>query len=247
MDRIGLYPFVVQPYQVDFRQQITLMGLGHYLLESAGIHADQREFGLRDLMKNHKAWFLTRIAIRVDQYPRQYEKIWIETWVKEVGDVFSSRNFHILNEAKEVIGGASSSWAMIDLKTRKPEILRQFLGVEHVMAEKPSLVEGTEKVSPLGPEIAEQRDYRVVYSDLDILRHVNSIRYIQWILDFFPLALFESKRVSRLDLNYMAETVFGEELEFQKEEREAGKEYLIGINRKGEEKVPVCRGRVLWE
>ncbi|MBK7410301.1 MAG: acyl-[acyl-carrier-protein] thioesterase [Saprospirales bacterium] len=245
MEHIGLYPFIVQPYQVDFQQKITLMGLGHYLLESAGIHADHREFGLRDLMKTGKAWFLTRLAIQMDVYPLQYEKIWVETWVKDVGEVFSSRNFHVLNEKKEVIGGASSSWAMIDLATRKPVFLKEYLSDEHVVHGKTSLVAQPEKVPPLQLEIAERRNYQVVYSDLDIMRHVNSIRYIQWMMDLYPLSLFEEKRLARIDINYMAETVFGEEVEFRKEAREEGREYLVEIGT-ASGAGPVCRGRMRW-
>jgi acyl-ACP thioesterase len=246
MEKIGLYPFTVQPYQVDFQQKITLMGLGFYLLESAGIHADQRGFGLRDLLKKGKAWFLTRLAIRMERYPLQYEKIWIETWVEEVGDVFTSRNFKVLDERKEVIAGASSSWAMIDLRSRRPEPLKEHLSDDHVLRGHPSLVERTEKVPPLNPSDLEIRPYRVAYSDLDIMRHVNSIRYIQWMLDLFPLDLFEERQVRQLDINYMAETNFGDEMEFRKEAREERRDYLVEMV-KGERQSPVCRGRVRWE
>jgi medium-chain acyl-[acyl-carrier-protein] hydrolase len=245
MEKIGLYPFVVQPYQVDFQQQITLMGLGHYLLESAGLHADQRSFGLRDLLKEGKGWFLTRFSIQMDRYPLQYEKIWIETWVPGIGEVFTNRHFHVLNEKKELIGGASSSWAMIDLKTRRPAHLKDFLSDAHAMPEKEALVGSTEKVAAPEPEVAEKKIYRVVYSDLDILRHVNSIRYIQWLMDLFPLSLFENKRLARMDINYMAETLFGEELEFRQEQREEYREYLVEIAKAGG--GPVCRAHLLWE
>lgn len=245
MEKIGMYPFVVQPYQVDFQQKITLMGLGFYLLESAGIHADQRSFGLRDLLKEGRAWFLSRLAIRMERYPLQYEKIWIETWVEEVGDVFTSRNFNIYNEQKERIGGASSSWAMIDLKTRKPVLLKGHLTDEHVVADMDSWVGRTEKVPSLHLDIADRKRYRVAYSDLDIMRHVNSIRYIQWMLDLFPIDLFEERHVAQLDINYMAETVFGEEVEFRKEIREDRQDYLVEIVN-ADTQSPVCRGRVRW-
>lgn len=246
MEKIGLYPFTVQPYQVDFQQKITLMGLGFYLLESAGIHADQRGFGLRDLLKMGKAWFLTRLAIRMERYPLQYEKIWIETWVEEVGDVFTSRNFNVFDERKELIAGASTSWAMIDLRSRRTEPLRERLTQDHVLHGHTAFVERTEKVPPLNPESAEVKPYRVVYSDLDIMRHVNSIRYIQWMLDLFPLGLFEELHVRQFDINYMAETNFGDEMEFRKEAREERRDYLVEIV-KGERQAPVCRGRVRWE
>lgn len=246
MEKIGLYPFTVQPYQVDFQQNITMMGLGFYLLESAGIHADERGFGLRDLLKEGKAWFLTRLAIRLERYPLQYEKIWIETWVDEVGELFTSRNFKVLDERKEPIGGASSSWAMIDLRSRRPEPLREHLGVAHVAPGRLSLPDRTEKVPPLSAEGLEVKPYRVVYSDLDIMRHVNSIRYIQWMLDLFPLDLFEERQVRQIDINYMAETNFGDEMEFRREAREDRQDYLIEIVKK-ERHTPVCRGRVRWE
>jgi len=246
MEKIGLYPFVVQPYQVDFQQKITLMGLGYYLFEAAGMHADQRGFGLRDLMKQKKAWFLSRLAIRMDHYPRQYENIWLETWIVEVDDHFTTRSFHVLNEKREVIGGACSSWAMIDLKTRKPDLLKPILGEEHIEGEKPALVRSTEKVPPAG-QAAGVSEHRVVYSDLDILGHVNSLRYIQWMLDLFPLSLFQEKQMSRLDINYIAETNFGEQMELRNEERAEGKEFLIEIAKKTGGSAPVCRGRVQWE
>jgi acyl-ACP thioesterase len=244
MEKIGSYTFTIQPYQVDFQQKVTLMGLGYYLLESAGLHADERAFGLRDLLKMRKAWFLTRFSIQMEDYPLQYQQIRIETWVQDVGDVFTSRNFHILNEKGERIGSAGSSWAMIDLRTRKPVFLKEYLSDAHVESGREGAFK-TEKVPPLHPEAPVWKRYQVTYSDLDIMRHVNSIRYIQWVLDLFPLDLFERRSVRRIDINYMAETVFGDEVAFRKEEREPGADYLVEVIRE-KDQSPVCRVRVRW-
>jgi medium-chain acyl-[acyl-carrier-protein] hydrolase len=106
-------------------------------------------------------------------------------------------------------------------------------------------VGSAEKVATPKLEGAEKKNYRVVYSDLDIMRHVNSIRYIQWLMDLYPLSLFENKRLARIDINYMAETLFGEDLEFRQEEREENREYLVEIAKAGG--VPACRAHLLWE
>ena len=39
---------------------------------------------------------------------------------------------------------------------------------------------------------------QVKYSDIDLNGHVNSIKYIEHILDLFPMEMFREKRIRRL-------------------------------------------------
>ncbi len=58
-------------------------------------------------------------------------------------------------------------------------------------------------------------DYRktVVYSDLDRHDHVNSVAYLKWIIDSYPWQALESAHLDSFELNYLAETGGGEEVE----------------------------------
>ncbi|MEN7549333.1 acyl-ACP thioesterase domain-containing protein [Rapidithrix thailandica] len=244
MENTGIYSYLVQPYQVDFQQKINFTTLGNYLIQSAGIHAEERGFGLQQLLENKKAWFLTRLAIDIEQYPLQFEKIWIETWVSEVGDRFTTRNFNILNRNKEVIGGASSSWAMIDLTTRRPASLSNLIGNDYVDGNLACRVMQPEKVPSVSKDLAPTEQLTVKYSDLDTNSHVNSMRYMQWMLDLFPLELYQERHIGRFEINYAAETHYSDNVALYKEEVQPSEEFIIEL--KKEPAKTVCRGKVTF-
>jgi acyl-ACP thioesterase len=52
------------------------------------------------------------------------------------------------------------------------------------------------------------------YSDVDINGHINSIKYIEHILDLFPREQFAGHRLRRFDIAYKAESYLGDTLTF---------------------------------
>ena len=52
--------------------------------------------------------------------------------------------------------------------------------------------------------------HTAVYSDLDINGHVNSIRYIDMVLDTFPKAWHDRHRVARIEMSYGLEGYCGD-------------------------------------
>ena len=52
------------------------------------------------------------------------------------------------------------------------------------------------------------------YSDVDINGHINSVKYIEHILDLFPREQFEHHRIRRFDIAYKAESYMGDTLSF---------------------------------
>ncbi|MBQ4521145.1 MAG: acyl-[Bacteroidaceae bacterium] len=119
-NKIGTYNFVAEPFHVDFTGRLTMGVLGNHLLNCAGFHAADRGFGIAELNENHYTWVLSRLAIELEDMPRQYEPFNIETWVENVYRLFTDRNFAILNKEGKPIGYARSVWAMISMETRKP-------------------------------------------------------------------------------------------------------------------------------
>ena len=93
---------------------------------------------------------------------------------------------------------------------------------------KPGRIKVTEK-TPLV-------EYRTKYSDIDINGHVNSIKYIEHILDLFPIEVFKEKRVKRFEMAYVAESYYGDTLSFYREEVGEG-EYDIEVRKNGTEVV----------
>ena len=81
------------------------------------------------------------------------------------------------------------------------------------------------------------------YSDIDINGHVNSIRYIEHILDLFPIELYKESRIRRFEMTYVAESYYGDELTFYKDYVGNGT-YDIEVRKNGGEAV--CRSKVIF-
>ncbi|EJX01659.1 acyl-ACP thioesterase [gut metagenome] len=243
-NKIGTYQFVAEPFHVDFNGRLTMGVLGNHLLNCAGFHASDRGFGIATLNEDNFTWVLSRLAIELDEMPYQYEHFSVQTWVENVYRLFTDRNFAILDKDGRKIGYARSVWAMISLNTRKPADLLTLHGgsiVDYVCdepcpIEKPSRIKVASKV-PLDTLTAK-------YSDIDINGHVNSIRYIEHILDLFPMDLYKTKRIRRFEMAYVAESYFGDELSFFRDEV-SPHEFYVEVKKNGSEVV--CRSKVIFE
>ena len=120
LNKVGTYSFVAEPFHVDFAGQLTMGVLGNHLLNCAGFHASDRGFGMAVLNENHYTWVLSRLAIEMYDFPKQYEAFSIQTWVENVYRLFTDRNFAILDKDGKPLGYARSIWAMISMEDRKP-------------------------------------------------------------------------------------------------------------------------------
>lgn len=242
--KIGTYHFVAEPFHVDFNGRLTMGVLGNHLLNCAGFHSTDRGFGMASLNEDNYTWVLSRLAIELDEMPYQYEEFTIQTWVENIYRLFTDRNFAIINKDGKKIGYARSVWAMINLATRKPADLLALHGggiVDYVCEESCPI----EKPSRIKVDTQEITSTLVAkYSDIDINGHVNSIRYIEHILDLFPLEMYKTKRIRRFEMAYVAESYYGDELSFIKQKVAEG-EYHLEVMKNGQEVV--CRSKVIFE
>ena len=242
--KIGTYNFVAEPFHVDFTGKLTMGVLGNHLLNCAGFHAAERGFGIAEMNENHYTWVLSRLAIELEDMPHQYESFSIHTWIENVYRLFTDRNFELVNKDGKTIGYARSVWAMISMETRKPadlialhgEGLNQYASDRECPIAKPGRI----KVTTDTP--AEV--YQIRYSDIDINGHVNSIKYIEHILDLFPMDTFKEKRVKRFEMAYVAESYYGDALSFYLEEKNEN-EYDIEVKKNNQEVV--VRSKVIFK
>ena len=235
-NKVGTYSFVAEPFHVDFSGKLTLGVLGNHLLNCAGFHASERGFGMATLTENHYTWVLSRLAIEMNEFPLQYEPFSVETWVENVYRLFTDRNFAILNKNGQPIGYARSIWAMISMEDRKPADLLTLHGgnISDYVVEKDCPIEkqGRVKVTetePAGECIAK-------YCDIDINGHVNSIKYIEHILDLFPLDFYREHAIRRFEIAYVAESYFGDKLSFIRQQKSEN-EYDVEVKKNDSEVV----------
>lgn len=235
-NKIGTYHFVAEPFHVDFNERLTMGVLGNHLLNCAGFHAEERGFGIATLNENLYTWVLSRLAVEMEEMPKAYESFSVQTWVENVYRLFTDRNFAILNADGRPIGYARSIWAMISMETRKPaDLLTLHNGsITEYICDKDCPIAKPSRIKVSEDTVAGE--HRAKYSDIDINGHVNSIKYIEHILDLFPLQTFREKRVHRFEMAYVAESYYGDKLTFYRQQT-GDNEYDIEVKKNDSEVV----------
>ena len=164
---------------------------------------------------------LSRIAFEFDSRPQQYDDYTIATWISDYGRLLSTRNFTLCDAAGREFGRAVSQWAMIDLGSRAAVDL-SWVGDAHADAivDVPPPAEKPRKIRSVTP--SERYEHRVVYSDIDFNRHVNTMRYIEMMLDMLPIERLTDGAPMRLDIHFMKECRYGQTLAVGAEFRDDG-------------------------
>lgn len=243
-DKVGTYSFVAEPFHVDFTGRLTIGTLGNHLLNCAGVHAKEKGFGMSSLNQHQYTWVLSRLVIELEDLPRQYETFYIQTWVENVYRLFTDRNFAILDQTGQAIGYARSVWAMISMETRKPiDLITLHEGsITEYICNKPCPIDKPGRIKIAATEPCYE--YQTRYNDIDINGHVNSIRYMEHMLNLFPLEKYREQRVRRFAVAYVAESYYGDTLSFQCCEPEKDS---FGIEIRKNHTIPVCRGKIQFE
>lgn len=249
MRKIDSYPFYVEPFHVDLTGRMFLGILGNHLLNAAGRHSQSRGWGIGALNETRHTWVLSRLSIELEEMPRQYEQGTIETWVESVMKLFTNRNFAILRQDGTPYGYARSVWAMIDMETRHPsDLLTLYDGdiLNYVVSEEENHcpIAGHGRFRFREPQLV--RTIPTHYSDVDINGHINSIKYIEHILDLFPIECFRDQRLQRFEIAYKAESYLGDSLSFYTQEVDANEtdiEVRKGLTDTSEGEV-VCQAKV---
>ena len=250
-NKVGTYSFVAEPFHVDFTGRLFMGVLGNHLLNCAGFHATERGFGMAELNESNYTWVLSRLAIELEEMPAQYEEFSVDTWVENVYRLFTDRNFAIYGKDGKVYGYARSVWAMINMDTRKPADLLSLHGghiVDYIETEKPCPIDkpGRIKVGNGMP----MRSIDIYYNDIDINGHVNSIKYMEHVLDLFSKDWYETHVIRRFEMAYVAESYFGDTLSlFREDDGDSTFDIEVRKNVGGEnpEGEVVCRSKIKFD
>ncbi len=250
MDKIGKYEFMAEPFHCDFSQRLFMGHLGNHMLNAADFHSTDRGFGMKYLMTIKRSWVLSRLAIEMEEMPPMYARFNVETWVESAMRYFTSRNFRVVDHQGKVFGYGRSIWAMIDTETRQPtDIFSIDNGAINNWIEK-------EKACPIdkggrvkmGDAAELVRTIETYYNDVDINGHINSVKYIEHVLDLWGLDWYRDHQIRRFEIAYVAEAHQGDKLSFYRE-KTGEQEYCVRIMKTEQtatDPVEVCRSKVVF-
>jgi acyl-ACP thioesterase len=203
----------VKTYDTDFKGKIKIASLVQYFQEAASKHASINNFGYNNLLENNSIWVLSSINMRIYEYPTWEEELSIATWSKGKKKIFAVRDFEFYKNEK-IYAAGSSFWLIIDINTRKPKKIDDIL-LNHIsLPDKNALNEEYLQIDT--PKKFSYTDkFKVKYSDLDINKHVNNLKYIEWAIDALNYDEHQ-KSIIQMIINYNAECKYDDEIEIKK-------------------------------
>ncbi|MBR1849874.1 MAG: acyl-[Bacteroidales bacterium] len=248
LPKIGQYQFKAEAFRCNMLGYLPYQQMGNYMLDAADLHANERDFGMTYLMPRHLAWVLSRFSLEMTDMPRPAQPFTIETWVESTLKLFTSRNFRVTSGDK-ILGYGRSVWAMINTQSRQPaNILAVRDGEMNYWVD-------TDTPCPIAPPAKfrfggnEQkiRTIQTLFSDADINGHINSMRYIEHILNLFEPDWHREHYIKRIDMSYMAESHCGDLLHLYLDQTAdaIGVRVSKSTTADGEE-TDVCRCRIVY-
>lgn len=249
-DKVGIYEFMAEPFHCDFSGRLFMGHLGNHLLNAADFHSHDRGFGMSYLNSVNKTWVLSRLAIEMYEMPPMYTKFNVETWVETAMRFFTNRNFKVVDaQTGKVYGYGRSVWAMIDTVTRQPANLYEIRDgalTDYVEKEKECPIAKGSRVN-IGAEARLDTSFITHYNDIDINGHFNSVKYIEHVLDLFPVEWYEAHRLQRLEIAYVAEAHCGDTIKIYRQDIDEGMTVMVRMVRAGggeDNDVEICRSLV---
>lgn len=200
------------------------------LIEVATAHANNLNIGYENLKKFGLAWVLSRVSISVERYPVINERYIVQTWIESYGRHFSERNFLFKTPTGENLAWVKSIWAPLDMQKR-------CLGDLTDLKIEPPIVDiikcpitKAEKVVDVGEDQPAVL-YPFHYTDIDFNRHVNSVRYLELIMNQWDMRHHDKKMIVKLDVNYINECHYGQIAEIRTLTQ--GDETITSLSREG--------------
>jgi len=235
--------FTISSYDLNPAGKARLTSMAHFFQELAYHHASQLGFGYRDMKARQTTWVLSRMRIRMDRYPVWDERIFMETWPSGVDKLFALRDFRIKNKAGKLMGVASTAWLILDLNThrliRPKEALEHFKLIVHpeqVFEDPLDKIELPEETRPL-------YSHDVAYSDLDIIGHVNNVKYIEWCIDSVTTRSDPEQEIREFEINYNQEALLGNEIEIRG--HDLNQEETLFLARRKKDRKEIIRARMV--
>jgi medium-chain acyl-[acyl-carrier-protein] hydrolase len=199
----------VKVYETDALGRANLTSLCNYFQDTAWKHFREIDRRGGPMLEQNDIWILARMEIRIDRMPKWEDNITIETWPPKMERLFAFRDFRISDESGNCMASGSTSWAVINMPTRK---IRRLTGMAEKWPEFPAeraIGKDPEKVSE--PVWGERSPFfEVKYSDLDVNRHVNNVKYIEWMYDIFSMEFLETNEIKKAEINFIDEAQFGD-------------------------------------
>ena len=170
---------------------------------TAAAHSEIGGISFSDMQEFNQAWVLSRMRVEIPELPKWKDIVTVKTWINTLENSRSVRALELYVNGKKMVG-CETFWAVFNTKIRRPEALA--LPFEHfeLYPEQKATQKSFSKIN-LNNEKESVSEKTVVLSDLDIVNHVNNVKYLEWCLDFVDEKLIFNSKIESFEMNFLKE------------------------------------------
>lgn len=206
-DGIYSHEFFLAAGECNAESQLPFPLLINRLIRVATEHANLHDVGYTRFAPAGKGWVLIKLAVEMWRYPRVNDKYTVKSWIESTGKLLTFRNFSVYSNG-EAVGYVRSEWAMLDMNTRK---MTDISAVDELAAlsrpDEPCPIKPPSRLLPV--KQGRSMNYTFSYCDVDFNRHVNTVRYIERLMDMWPIEHYDRYMVSRFEIVFIKECRYG--------------------------------------
>lgn len=238
----------IHVYETGPDGKLNMSSMFNYMQDIASEHAIRLGFGRDDLLKNNHIWVLSRMYAVITDLPSWNETIIMKTWPNGIDRLFALRNYELSLSDGRHIASATSSWLILDQTTKKiirpDSILPQYNFNTHSGF---SAIRYASKLDFDTTESDLTPVYRIKVSDLDVNLHTNNVKYLNWVTDSYDLDFILNNVPQSIEINYLAESKFDEEIVISKWKNSEDKNIFNHSIHKTSGKKELCRINIEWK
>ena len=180
------------------------------LEETAADHCFSIDHSLYQLGEQNIGWVLVSGFMQMERYPKYKEKITIRTWLSSYTLIKGFRENIIYDAQHNIIGRAKGLWVFFDIKKRRPTQIFSEIKNRWSCYNKNSIACNISQKIPA----IDHSDYEIKFKanryDTDMIKHVNNIRYLQWVVESIPDEIVDTHYLQAIDGRFIAEAHLGQ-------------------------------------
>jgi medium-chain acyl-[acyl-carrier-protein] hydrolase len=216
------------------------------LEEAAAEHCLSMKKSLFDLFNQNIGWVLLSGYMQMERYPIYKEKIIIKTWISKYSTIKGIRENLIFDEQGTIIGRAKGLWLFYDIKRRMPVRIFDDIKEKWSFFPEESIRYDVSKKIEAIDSAQYKKNFLVHRYDMDSNKHVNNLRYLQWLIETIPNEIIDNCFLYSIDGRFVGEAQYGHRIESLTENENDTLKFIHTI--KDLDTARVCStGKTVWK
>ena len=170
---------------------------------TAAAHSEVGGISFSDMQEFNQAWVLSRMRVEITELPKWKDIVTVKTWINTLENSRSVRAMEMSINGKKMVG-CETYWAVFNTKIRRPQALALHYTHFELYPQQKATENSFSKIN-VSDETEIVIEKTVLLSDLDIVNHVNNVKYLEWCIDYVDEKIIFNQKIKSFEMNFIKE------------------------------------------